>query len=218
MTEPIVGGSYPGYDVMSKRDTPSWNDKTRAVIDARLAVEARSLFFSAEEWRTLEALCDRVVPQPVGKARVPLGAYVDRQLLAGKTKGYRFEGMPQPAEAWRRGLAALEEAALRAQGRPFAHLTQADQDDLLRQMADGSLQAQALRDMPAKTFWNSHVIHDVAGAYYAHPQAWNDIGWGGPASPRGYVRLGLNHRDPWEPEEAAPNDRSRVTRENRHVR
>ena len=28
---------YPGYDVLTKRDTPSWNEQTRAVIDARLA-------------------------------------------------------------------------------------------------------------------------------------------------------------------------------------
>ena len=27
---------YPGYDVLSKRNTPSWNEQTRAVIDQRL--------------------------------------------------------------------------------------------------------------------------------------------------------------------------------------
>lgn len=31
---------YPGYDVFDKRDTLSWNDKTREVIDGRLALEA----------------------------------------------------------------------------------------------------------------------------------------------------------------------------------
>ena len=35
-------------------------------------------------------------------------------------------------------------------------------------------------------------------AYYAHPSAWNEIGFGGPASPRGYVRMDFNRRDPWE--------------------
>jgi len=28
-------------------------------------------------------------------------------------------------------------------------------------------------------------------AYYMQPTAWSEIGWGGPASPRGYVRHGL---------------------------
>ena len=49
---------------------------------------------------------------------MPLPAYVDRQMLAGKTKGYRFANMPQPAEAWKRGLAALDEVARREQGGP----------------------------------------------------------------------------------------------------
>ena len=131
MTERLTTGRYPGYDVMSKRKTPSWNDKTREVIDARLAVEARPAFLSADEWQTLVALCDRVMPQPEGRPRVPLAAYVDRQLLAGKTKGYRFADMPQPAEAWKRALAALDEVARREQGRPFAQLTQGDQDAML---------------------------------------------------------------------------------------
>ena len=33
------------------------------------------------------------------------------KLLKGKTKGTDYAGMPQPAEAWRRALAALDEAA-----------------------------------------------------------------------------------------------------------
>ena len=217
MTKPLTSGRYPGYDVLSKRDTASWNDKTRDVIDARLSVQPRPVFFSAAEWRTLEALCARVMPQPAARPPVPLAAYVDQQLLVAKTKGYRFAGMPQPPEAWRRGLAALDEVAMREQGRPFAQLTQGDQDSLLRQMAQGSLRAASLRGMPCQTFWTSHVIHDVLGAYYAHPAAWSEMGWGGPASPRGYVRLGLNRRDAWEPEEAASGDDVEAIRNNQHV-
>jgi hypothetical protein len=218
MTERVTNGRYPGYEVLSKHDTSSWNDKTREVIDARLAVAASPAFLSADEWRTLEALCERVLPQPDARSRVSLAAYVDRQLASGKLKGYRFANMPQPAQAWKRGLAALDEVAMREQGRPFAHLTQADQTAMLQQMEAGTLKAAALHGMPSDTFWTSHVIHDVAGAYYAHPTAWNEIGWAGPASPRGYVRLGLNRRDAWEPVETEAGDEARVTRENKHVR
>lgn len=218
MTERITSGRYPGYDVMSKRDSQSWNDKTREIIDARLAAELRPIFFSADEWKTLVALCDRVMPQPQDRPRAPLAAYVDRQLLQGKMKGYRFADMPQPGEAWMRALAALDEVAQHRHSRRFALLTELDQDAMLAQMAEGSFEAEALRGMPSKTFWTSHVIHDVVGAYYAHPSAWSEIGWGGPASPRGYVRLGLDRRDAWEPEEAAPGREARAARENERVR
>lgn len=218
MSERVVRTRYPGYDVMAKRDGPSWNEKTREVIDARLSIEARPMTFSAEEWTTLEALCDRIMPQPERQHRIPLAAYVDRQLAQGRTKGYRFADMPKPKAAWRRGLAALEEAAARDHGRRFALLPCQDQDALLAQMADGSLKADALQGMPSKTFWTSHVIHDVVGAYYAHPAAWSEIGWGGPASPRGYVRLGIDRHDAWEPAEAAAGQQAKTARENARVR
>ncbi len=48
------------------------------------------------------------------------------------------------------------------------------------------------------------MIADITHAYYAHPTAWNEIGFGGPASPRGYVRMQLDRRDPWEAAEAKP--------------
>ena len=41
-------------------------------------------------------------------------------------------------------------------------------------------------------------------AYYAHPAAWNEIGFGGPASPRGYVRMDFDRRDPWEASKRDP--------------
>ena len=50
------------------------------------------------------------------------------------------------------------------------------------------------------------------------PTAWSEIGWGGPASPRGYVRLDFNERDPWEAAEAGGGDEASVRRINRHVR
>jgi hypothetical protein len=36
------------------------------------------------------------------------------------------------------------------------------------------------------------------------------VGFGGPASPRGYVRLGLNQRDPWEGEARDKPERDRA--------
>jgi hypothetical protein len=59
--------------------------------------------------------------------------------------------------------------------------------------------------LPAQRFFTTVVLKEVVGEYYAHPAAWSEVGFGGAASPRGYVRLGLNQRDPWEaPERADP--------------
>ena len=61
-------------------------------------------------------------------------------------------------------------------------------------------------------------VPDIANAFYAHPVGWNEIGWGGPASPRGYVRMQYDMRDPWEPVESTGDNRLAAERSNRNVR
>ena len=74
-------------------------------------------------------------------------------------------------------------------------------------MQHGELNAAAWGDMAAaRSSSRSGMARDIVLAYYAHPTAWNEIGWGGPASPRGYVRMDFNERDPWEAAEARSGD------------
>jgi len=212
-----VSGRYPGYDVEAKRDTPSWNRATREAIDRRLAVPREPRFFTADEWTTLEAVCDRVMPQPADRPKVPLPAYVDQKMADGMLDGYRYVQLPPQGEAWQRGLAALDQAAEEAHGGPFHTLPAEQQDGLLHRMQNGDLIGNAWGGMPCKLFFEHRVISDITHAYYAHPVAWNEIGFGGPASPRGYVRMGLDRRDPWEAVEATSGETANARRKNRRV-
>jgi hypothetical protein len=195
---------YPDYDVLSKRWTESWNETTRQVIDRRLGVPREPRFFSSTEWRTLNAVCDRIMPQPKDRPPVPLAAYVDQKITDRLLDGYRYAQLPPQGEAWQRGLAALEQSANDAYGCSFHDLPPEWQDMLLRRMQQGELVGDAWGGMPCKLFFDHRVIPDITHAYYAHPTSWNEIGFGGPASPRGYVRMGLDRRDPWEAAEARP--------------
>ncbi len=84
-------------------------------------------------------------------------------------------------------------------------------------MANDELTGPLWRGMPSKLFFTKRVLHDIVGAYYAHPTAWSEIGWAGPASPRGFVRLDKNRRDPWEAAEAYPGEEATARRENTRV-
>jgi hypothetical protein len=69
---------------------------------------------------------------------------------------------------------------------------------LLRAMDQGKMESPDWPpDVPSRSFMR-HVLRQIVEIYYAHPAAWSEIGFGGPASPRGYVRLAANRRDPWE--------------------
>jgi hypothetical protein len=83
-------------------------------------------------------------------------------------------------------------------------------------MQRSELTGEAWGGMPCGMFFEHRVIPDITHAYYAHPVAWSEIGFGGPASPRGYVRMGLDRRDPWEAVEATPTAEAVALRKNGH--
>jgi hypothetical protein len=209
---------YPGYDVLSKWSGPSWNEKTREVIRRRLAIASEPRFFTADEFETVTAIAARIVPQPTTRPPIPVAALVDRKLDEGTMDGYRVPGMPRDAEAWRIGLRALEAEAQSAHQTRFAALAGELQDRLLHRAEAGELSAPEWGTLGPKNFFKHRLARDIVLAYYAHPTAWSEIGFGGPASPRGYVRLDFNERDPWEAAEADSGDDAAARWRNRHVR
>ncbi len=209
---------YPGYDVLDKRDTPSWNDATREAVNARLALPDQPRFFTGAEWKMVAPLCDRIVPQPIGRPAIATAVLLDDKLYRNATEGYRNAKLPPLQDAWRRGLAALAAETAAAYGIAFELLAEEQKDALLTRMQKGELSAPAWGGMPPAMFFSERLAHDIVEAYYAHPTAWSEIGWGGPASPRGYVRMGFNRRDAWEPVELKGGDVARVTEANRRVR
>jgi hypothetical protein len=209
---------YPGYDVLSKANGPSWNQQTRRVVMRRLSTRLEPRFFTTEEFETVNAIAARIVPQPPSRAPIPVAGLVDQKLHEGISDGYRLAGMPREREAWRLGLRALDAEATDAHGGRFHDLSEFLQDSLLQRMESGQLNAPEWGSMRPEDFFRRRMARDIVLAYYAHPTAWNEIGWGGPASPRGYVRLDFDERDPWEAAEAKGGDDLSVRRINLHVR
>jgi hypothetical protein len=209
---------YPGYNVLAKWSGPSWNEKTREVITRRLSVTPEPRFFTHEEYTTVLAIADRIVPQPLDRPPVPIAALVDRKLHEEKMDGYRVPGMPRDGEAWRLGLKALNAEAQATYGKRFADLPDALRDKLLRSAQSGELKAAEWGDLRPDVFFKKRMGRDIVLAYYAHPTAWSEIGWGGPASPRGYVRLDFDERDPWEAAEMKDGNEAAARRSNRRVR
>jgi hypothetical protein len=218
--KPGAGQSrYPGYDVLSKRFGPSWNEHTWRVIEHRLSIKSEPpRFFTPAEFETVVAIGRRIVPQPTGRPTIPIAALVDDKLHRGVSDGYQVPGMPREGDAWRLGLKALNAEAEAAHSRRFHELAESHQDCLLQHMQDGALNAPEWGNLRPSDFFQKRMARDIVLAYYAHPTAWSEIGWGGPASPRGYVRLGFDERDSWEAAEARDGHEVSALRINRDVR
>jgi hypothetical protein len=184
-------GRYPDYDVLTAAS--HWDAKTRGVVLARVANIPQVRFFTEPQARTLRAFCDVVTGQD-SEPRIPVLEMVDAKLHAGRLDGFRHHDMPRDPETWQQVAANLDNSARAhdAEG-GFAAASSECQHEIVQQFSEGKLDWE----LPVRKAWGV-VMRGVLGAFYSHPWAWNEIGFGGPAYPRGYARLGAGQREHWE--------------------
>ena len=128
--------------------------------------------------------------------------WIDEKLYEDKRDGYRYEELPPQREAWRKGLAGINETAQALFDRKsFADLDPLSQDVVLTHIARGDAPGATWKQLPAARFFKSVLSITIIKIYYAHPAAWNEIGYNGPSSPRGHVRKWEGGVDPWEAHE-----------------
>lgn len=192
-------GYYPGFQTLSQQ--AFWDEATRKVVVARVEQVPPIRFFSPDEAKLMQAVCDRLLPQDDRDEghKIPVINYIDDRLYNRRIDGYRFEDMPPDHEAHRLGLQAIEAIARHLYHASFVELEPLQQDTVLKSIHDA--QPPAAHDiwqkMPIHRFWLL-LMQDVIDAYYSHPYAWDEIGFGGPAYPRGYMRLEGGKSEPWE--------------------
>jgi hypothetical protein len=203
-TTPQMIGRYPDFDVLETVDT--WDDTTREVVLGRLHLGSELRFFTAEEEPTLRAFCDIALAQD-RDPRVPVAEMVDRKLDTGQLDGYRYADMPEDPVTWRRVLRGLDEVAQRRYRAPsFAALDREGQEGLVGLLAAGTLDGGVWDTLNVKRAF-SVCMRAMLAAFYSHPWAWNEIGFGGPAYPRGFMRLGpVAVREPFEARGATDED------------
>jgi len=196
VAEPDAVTPYAGYDVLAKWSSLSFDDTTRAVLRRRLDTPPERRFFSAREFRVLEAACARLLA--IELSDPPIANAIDGDLFAGCGEGFRAPEAPRLGAAWHTGLAGLDAEAVRRHGEGFADLDGTRQDATLRALQSGDVDAALFAGIDAAGFFRDVLLKSAAAQYYSRPEAWSEIGYGGPASPRGYVRIALDRRDPWE--------------------
>ena len=206
---PQMHGRYPDYDVLSQAD--HWDEVTRRVVLDRVENVPPIRFFDAREEATLRAFCDVVTAQD-SEPRVPVLEMVDAKLHAGKLDGFQYADMPDDREVWRLAAKGLDDVARARGAESFDRADDPIKLEIVAAFHKGELAGGVWDRMPAaKAF--SVLMRAVLSQFYSHPWAWNEIGFGGPAYPRGYARLVIGLRETWEGEEAFDVDPVRDVQE-----
>ena len=195
-------GYYPRFKTLDQKKY--WDTATRKVIEERVANVPLIRYFAADELSLITAICNRLIPQEdrLPEFRIPIVNVIDERLRKNELAGQRYADMPPDREAYALGICAIDQTAREIFQRPFVDLTSLQQDRVLKSIHDGEKLAadEIWQKMSIERFWA--LLHgDCLTAYYSHPWAWDEIGFGGPAYPRGYMRLENGQPEPWEKEE-----------------
>jgi hypothetical protein len=210
-TTPQMIGRYPDYDVLDAVGT--WDDATKDVVLARLAPPGPLQFFSRDEEPALRALCDVATAQDA-EPRIPVAESVDAKLAAGRLDGFQYDDMPDDRETWHLVLAGLDHTALERHRVPFGSCSATQQEEIVGVFADGSLSGGPWDRLDVVRAWGV-CMRAILSGFYAHPWAWNEIGFGGPAYPRGFMRTGpTSVLEPFERPGATAEDPVRAVAEN----
>lgn len=195
-------GYYEGFSTLSQ--SAFWDSATREVVTKRVDAPPGMVFFSSDEWKFWTAVFAHVIPQTdrTTDRQIPIVAPLDHRLHLNRTMGYRFEDMPQDRVAYKLGMEAINQESKQCYGGEFLLLPHLQQDIVLKAIHDGKPQAaeDIWKKMSVHRFWQL-LVQDAIDAYYSHPWAWDEIGFGGPAYPRAYTRLERGEPEPWEVEE-----------------
>jgi hypothetical protein len=189
---------YPSFNVLNEEK--HWDPHTREIVDQRLETPSfyPFQFFTQQEANTLFALCSLLLDDQ----RYPVIAFVvhhfDATLKASVGESQRKVGVPKQSVLIRDGLILLDQACIRLYGSPLDGLKEETQEEVVSQLMKGSFLLQSdQKSVPVNDFMQK--IHSEAiASYYSHPSIWSEIGYAGPAYPRGYVRSELGLTDPWE--------------------
>ncbi|MFF2157848.1 gluconate 2-dehydrogenase subunit 3 family protein [Paenibacillus chitinolyticus] len=187
---------YPSFDVMKEHN--HWDPHTRSIVNSRMRRRREYRLLTRLEAEQLRSVCSLLVDDNRSEILTYVLEHIDETLYRQNEEGQRGPETPPQSELIRKGLEALETMSRGFHARPFQQLSPAEQKELLTNVAEVRLSLRG--DWPAavqKAFF-IRLLTLTVEAYYSHPQIWSEIGYAGPAYPRGYIRADRGHLDPWE--------------------
>ncbi|KRE41572.1 gluconate 2-dehydrogenase subunit 3 family protein [Knoellia sp. Soil729] len=197
-------GRFPGFDVLDQ--SSHWDPATTGVVLARVGMAPDIRFFTPDEEAVATALCDQLLAQDDAtepQARVAVVNMIDARLAERQTDGWRYDDMPDDGQAWRESLAWLDADANEQFGCDFAACSRAQQGSLIHSVQNRG--SDTWHGLCAERVWSLWTRY-ACTAFYSHPFAWNEMGFSGPAYPRGYKNAGIDRLEPFEVRDARPGD------------
>lgn len=187
---------YPEYNILNLVD--EWDSHTKEIVLKRLGPFSKYEYFSEWELLILRAVIKNIIFENRDEIIDWIVFHLDNKMTSGIGEDQRKTGLPPEDMLFREGLAAIDLSARHKYDKGFTELDEDKQFALISGLQLGQLpKLSQWSRVPQKELFKKLLL-EIVSAYYSHPEVWSEIGYGGPAYPRGYVRVEYGLTDPWE--------------------
>lgn len=194
---------YPSYDVMALQD--KWDAHTQEIVRKRLGPFPEAKFLNNQEKEMLALITEHLTYDNRKEIINWVLHYADQRLNSEIGESQRKPNVPPEKILIREGLAFLDKIASERFNNSFIIIETKEQFQVLADLQTGNLTVTSngtngsinWSKVLQKALFNK-MAELIISAYYSHPTVWSEIGFGGPAYPRGYVRVEFGLADPWE--------------------
>ena len=187
-----LGSYYPSYNVLHRQE--HWDEHTKEIVNKRLGPFGTLKSFGQEELETVRSISQVLVADKRDDILDYLVCHLDQNLQNRFGEDQRPPQAPPKQELVLQGLGYLIKYCQDTHQQSFSQLEEREQLAILKDLEKGVINWS---NFPVRHFFQ-YLKRELVSAYYSHPTIWSEIGHGGPAYPRGYVRTELGLTDPWE--------------------
>lgn len=213
-----VESRYPQFDVMAEAER--WDAHTRDIVMRRLEGPHKFRTLDEHQVRTLKVLARHLLYEDRHEILTFAASHVDARIHDQVGESQRKPEIPPEDVLVRSGLKALDAIANSRHQKAFVDCDVDQQFAIVSAMQLGQLEPLNPDEAINAPQWSDpqnaksiqkaffkKVLGLMVDALASHPLIWSEIGYAGPAYPRGYYRIERGLTDPWEPR--APKELSR---------
>lgn len=189
--------TYQKFNVLDEKE--AWDEHTREIVLKRTQPSFQTyLVFTLYQVELVKKVATHLIYDEREEILQFIVAHFDQTLDGTAGEGQRKVGIPLQKDLVLQGLEVLDEVSKSQFTWRFVELETHKQEAILTLLDKGEAPTQRGWNKQLQQAFFQKLLSIVVSAYYSHPTVWSEIGYAGPAYPRGYVRSELGETDPWE--------------------
>lgn len=191
-----IKSHYPDYNVMDS--IKEWDEHTREIVLKRLGPFPEKRFLEEQEVRKFRLIIRHLTYDDRDEIFDWILYYIDQRLHSEIGEFQRKLKTPPEKVLIREGLKALDKLSVTLYNKAFNDADIKEQFEMLASIQlEKAVPITEWGTIPQRDLFNK-LLDMIISSYYSHPTIWSEMGYGGPAYPRGYYRIELGWTDPWE--------------------